>query len=239
MADFKKDAQELLDAIGGKKNVSAVTHCATRMRFVLNDPSKADKERIEDIESVKGTFTQAGQFQVIVGNRVGDFYNEFSAVSGLEGVSKDEVKGAGKKNMNPLQRIMAALAEIFTPLIPAIIIGGLILGFRNVLEAVPMWFLDGQTIVETSVFWSGVNAFLWLPAEAIFHMLPVGITWSVTRKMGTTQILGIVLGLTLVSGQLLNAYGVQDIVAGEVPYWDFGFFQLDMIGYQAQVIPAM
>lgn len=186
MADFKKDAQELLDAIGGKKNVSAVTHCATRMRFVLNDPSKADKERIEDIESVKGTFTQAGQFQVIVGNRVGDFYNEFSAVSGLEGVSKDEVKGAGKKHMNPLQRIMAALAEIFTPLIPAIIIGGLILGFRNVLEAVPMWFLDGQTIVETSVFWSGVNAFLWLPAEAIFHMLPVGITWSVTRKMGTT-----------------------------------------------------
>lgn len=239
MADFKKDAQELLDAIGGKENVNAVTHCATRMRFVLDDPSAADKERIEDIESVKGTFTQAGQFQVIVGNRVGDFYNEFSAVSGLEGVSKDEVKGAGKKHMNPLQRIMAALAEIFTPLIPAIIIGGLILGFRNVLEAVPMGFLDGQTIVETSVFWNGVNSFLWLPAEAIFHMLPVGITWSVTRKMGTTQILGIVLGLTLVSGQLLNAYGVEDILAGEVPFWDFGFFQLDMIGYQAQVIPAM
>ena len=256
MADFKNDAKELLDAIGGKENVNAVTHCATRMRFVLDDPSKADTEKIEDIESVKGTFTQAGQFQVIVGNRVGDFYNEFSGVSGLEGVSKDEVKGAGKKHMNPLQRIMAALAEIFTPLIPAIIIGGLILGFRNVLEAVQIEALgqlivDGQaqftnsgepiynTIVDVSQFWSGVNAFLWLPAEAIFHMLPVGITWSVTRKMGTTQILGIVLGLTLVSGQLLNAYGVQDILAGDVPYWDFGFFQLDMIGYQAQVIPAM
>ena len=88
-------------------------------------------------------------------------------------------------------------------------------------------------------FWSGVNAFLWLPGEAIFHFLPVGITWSVTRKMGTTQILGIVLGITLVSPQLMNAYGVQDILAGEVNQWDFGFFQLDMIGYQAQVIPAM
>ncbi|TVP92928.1 PTS system trehalose-specific EIIBC component [Alkalibacterium sp.] len=239
MADFKKDAQELLDAIGGKENVNAVSHCATRMRFVLDDPSAADKERIEDIPSVKGTFTQAGQFQVIVGNRVADFYNEFSAISGLEGVSKDETKKAGQQNMNSLQRIMAALAEIFTPLIPAIIIGGLILGFRNVLEAVEFGFLGGQTIVETSQFWDGVNAFLWLPGEAIFHFLPVGITWSVTRKMGTTQILGIVLGITLVSPQLLNAYGVEEILAGDVNQWNFGFFQLDMIGYQAQVIPAM
>ena len=256
MADFKKDAQELLDAIGGKQNVNAVTHCATRMRFVLDDPSEADVKRIEDIPSVKGTFTQAGQFQVIIGNRVADFYNEFSDVSGLEGVSKDDVKKAGSKNMNWLQRLMAALAEIFTPLIPAIIIGGLILGFRNVLEgiqfeALGQLIVDGQpqvtdagepiynTIVNTSQFWAGVNDFLWLPGEAIFHFLPVGITWSVTRKMGTTQILGIVLGITLVSPQLLNAYGVQDIVAGNVEVWDFGFFQLDKIGYQAQVIPAM
>ncbi|TLQ07284.1 PTS trehalose transporter subunit IIBC [Marinilactibacillus psychrotolerans] len=256
MADFKKDAKELLDAIGGKENVNAVTHCATRMRFVLDDPSDADVKRIEDIPSVKGTFTQAGQFQVIIGNRVADFYNEFSDVSGLEGVSKDDVKSAGAKHMNWLQRLMAALAEIFTPLIPAIIIGGLILGFRNVLEGIQFESLgqlvvDGQlqftnagapiynSIVNVSQFWAGVNDFLWLPGEAIFHFLPVGITWSVTRKMGTTQILGIVLGITLVSPQLLNAYGVQEILAGDVQTWDFGFFQLDKIGYQAQVIPAM
>lgn len=239
MADFKQDAKELLDAIGGKENVNAVTHCATRMRFVLDDPSSADTERIEEIESVKGTFTQAGQFQVIIGNRVADFYNEFTDVSGLEGGTKDDVKSAGKKNMNWLQRLMSALAEVFTPLIPAIIIGGLILGFRNILEAVEWGFLDGQTIVEVSQFWEGVNAFLWLPGEAIFHFLPVGITWSITRKMGTTQILGIVLGITLVSPQLMNAYGVEEILAGDVNTWNFGFFELDMIGYQAQVIPAM
>ncbi len=239
MADFKKDAKELLNLIGGKENISAVTHCATRMRFVLHDNDKADPAKIEELESVKGSFTQAGQFQVIVGNKVSEFYNEFTAVSGVEGTSKDDVKSAGKSNMNWLQQLMANLAEIFSPLIPAIIIGGLILGFRNILEGVEMGWLGGQTIVDSSQFWNGVNHFLWLPGEAIFHFLPVGITWAISRKMGTTQILGIVLGITLVSPQLLNAYGVTEILAGDVEVWNFGFFTLDMIGYQAQVIPAM
>lgn len=97
-----------------------------------------------------------------------------------------------------------------------------------------------NTIVDVSTFWNGVNAFLWLPGEAIFHFLPVGITWSVTKKMGTTQILGIVLGICLVSPQLLNAYGYAEALeAGTIPFWDFGFFQIEKIGYQAQVLPAM
>lgn len=236
MADYKNDAQLLLEDIGGKDNISAVTHCATRMRFVLVDPKARDKEKIEKIPAVKGTFTQAGQFQVIIGNDVATFYNEFVKLSGTEGVSKDAVKAVAKQNMNPVQRAMAVLAEIFTPIIPAIIVGGLILGFRNVLEGVEMGFLNGQTITEVSVFWSGVNDFLWLIGEAIFHFLPVGITWSIAKKMGTTQILGIVLGITLVSPQLLNAYSVASTKAAEIPFWDFGFFTIDKIGYQAQVI---
>ncbi|TFI69350.1 PTS trehalose transporter subunit IIBC [Carnobacterium divergens] len=239
MADYKKDAQLLLEDIGGKENISAVTHCATRMRFVLVDPALADKEKIEKIATVKGTFTQAGQFQVIIGNNVPTFYNEFVKLSGNEGVSKDQVKSAAKQNMNLIQRAMAVLAEVFSPIIPAIIVGGLILGFRNVIGEVPMGFLDGKTIVETSVFWNGVNSFLWLIGEAIFHFLPVGITWSIAKKMGTTQILGIVLGITLVSPQLLNAYAVAETAAKDIPFWDFGFAQVNMIGYQAQVIPAM
>lgn len=239
MADYKQDAKQLLEDIGGPENISAVSHCATRMRFVLNDASKADVKKIEDIPAVKGTFTQAGQFQVIIGNDVATFYNEFSKISGKEGVSKDEVKAASKQNQNPIQRAMSVLAEIFSPIIPAIVVGGLILGFRNILEGVPMGYLDGQTIVEVSQFWNGVNSFLWLIGEAIFHFLPVGITWSIAKKMGTTQILGIVLGITLVSPQLLNAYAVAETAAADIPFWDFGFFQIDMIGYQAQVIPAM
>lgn len=242
MGKFEKEARELLQAIGGKENVVAVTHCATRMRFVLGDPSKADVKTIEKISAVKGTFTNAGQFQIIIGNDVPIFYNDFSAVSGIEGVSKEAAKSAAKSNQNPIQRVMTMLAEIFTPIIPAIIVGGLILGFRNILEGVPFDFLGGKTIVEVSQFWSGVNSFLWLPGEAIFHFLPVGITWSVTRKMGTTQILGIVLGISLVSPQLLNAYAVGSTSAADIAknwVWDFGFFTVNRIGYQAQVIPAL
>ncbi|EMC53176.1 glucose PTS transporter subunit EIIB, partial [Streptococcus mutans] len=131
MGKFEKDAKVLLDAIGGKENVSAVTHCATRMRFVLNDESKADVKTIEAIPAVKGTFTNAGQFQIIIGNDVPLFYNDFTAVSGIEGVSKETAKSAAKSHQNPIQRVMTLLAEIFTPIIPAIIVGGLILGFRN------------------------------------------------------------------------------------------------------------
>lgn len=259
MGKFDKEVKTLLNAIGGKENITAVTHCATRMRFVLKDESKANIQAIEAIPVVKGTFTNAGQFQVIIGNDVPIFYNDFTAVSGIEGVSKEAAKSAAKSNQNPIQRVMTMLAEIFTPIIPAIIVGGLILGFRNILEGVQIQALgqkmidgvaqfakDGEpiynTIVDVSQFWSGINSFLWLPGEAIFHFLPVGITWSVSRKMGTSQILGIVLGICLVSPQLLNAYSVAGTPAAEIAknwVWDFGFFTVRKIGYQAQVIPAL
>lgn len=239
MGKYTNDAKELLHLVGGKENIAAVSHCITRMRFVLNDPKKADIQKIEAMKVVKGSFTQAGQFQVIIGNTVADFYNDFTAVAGIEGVSKDAVKSAAKQNQNVVQRIMTALAEIFAPLIPAIIVGGLILGFRNCIDSLYLFENGTKTLCDISQFWAGVDHFLWLIGEAVFHMLPVGICWSVTKKMGTTQMLGIVLGLTLVSGQLLNAYGVAGAAAADIPKWNFGFVQVDMIGYQAQVIPAI
>ena len=215
MGKYTQDAQQLLRLIGGKENIAAVSHCVTRMRFVLNDPSKADVEAIEAMKVVKGSFTQAGQFQVIIGNAVADFYNDFVKVAGVEGVSKDAVKQAAKKNQNVLQKVIAALAEIFAPLIPAIITGGLILGFRNCIDSIYFFENGTKTLCDISQFWSGMDSFLWLIGEAIFHMLPVGICWSVTKKMGTTEMLGIVLGLTLVSGQLLNAYSVAGTAAAD------------------------
>ncbi len=239
MGKYLEDAKELLQLVGGKENIAAVSHCMTRMRFVLNEPKKADIEKIEAMKVVKGSFTQTGQFQVIIGNTVADFYNDFIAVSGIEGVSKDAVKNVAKQNQNVLQRVITALAEIFAPLIPAIITGGLILGFRNCIDSLYL-FEDGtKTLCDISQFWAGIDSFLWLIGEAVFHMLPVGICWSVTKKMGTTQMLGIVLGLTLVSGQLLNAYAVAGTAAADIPVWDFGFFKVNMIGYQAQVLPAV
>ncbi|HBA70585.1 MAG TPA: PTS trehalose transporter subunit IIBC [Lachnospiraceae bacterium] len=239
MGRYVEDAKELLELVGGKSNIAAVSHCMTRMRFALNEPAKADVKKIEAMKAVKGSFTQSGQFQVIIGNTVSDFYNDFVAVAGIEGVSKDAVKQAAKQNQNVLQRIVTALAEIFAPLIPAIITGGLILGFRNCIDSLCLFENGTKTLCDISQFWAGLDSFLWLIGEAVFHMLPVGICWSVTKKMGTTQMLGIVLGLTLVSGQLLNAYAVAGTAAEDIPVWNFGSFQINMIGYQAQVIPAI
>lgn len=239
MGKFSEDAGKLLQYVGGKENIAAVSHCVTRMRFVLNDPDKADVKAIEGLSSSKGTFTQAGQFQVIIGNEVSSFYNDFVAVSGLEGVTKDAVKKAAKQNQNVVQRMMSSLAEIFAPLIPAIIVGGLILGFRNIIGEIALFDGGTRTLTQISAFWAGANSFLWLIGEAVFHFLPVCIVWSITKKMGTTQALGIVLGITLVSPQLLNAYSVATTAAADIPKWNFGAFQVDMIGYQAQVLPAM
>ena len=239
MGKFTKDATELLKLVGGKENIQAVSHCVTRMRFVLVDPSKADVNKIEDLPSTKGTFTQSGQFQVIIGNEVQEYYNEFTKISGIEGVSKEEVKQNAKSQQNVIQKIMSTMGEIFAPIIPALIVGGLILGFRNVIDSMAIVENGTKTLCQVSQFWAGVDKFLWLIGEAIFHFLPVGIVWSITKKMGTTQILGIVLGITLVSPQLLNAYAVASTAPADIPVWDFGFATVRMIGYQAQVIPAM
>lgn len=239
MGKYEEDAKALLRLVGGKDNIAAVSHCMTRMRFALVDEAKADVRAIEAMKAVKGGFTQSGQFQVIIGNTVADFYNDFISVAGVEGVSKDAVKQAAKKNQNVVQRVIAAMAEIFAPLIPAIITGGLILGFRNCIDSLYLLENGTKTLCDVSQFWAGIDSFLWLIGEAIFHMLPVGICWSVTKKMGTTQMLGIVLGLTLVSGQLLNAYAVAGTAAADIPKWNFGGFQVNMIGYQGQVLPAI
>lgn len=237
MGKFEQEAKDLLVAIGGKENVTAVTHCATRMRFVLGDDKKADVKTIEAIPAVKGTFTNAGQFQVIIGNDVPIFYNDFTAVSGIEGVSKEAAKSAAKSNQNPVQRVMTTLAEIFTPLIPALIVGGLLLGLQNVLGSIQFSNLGGKTIVEVSKFWEGVNEILSVISGAIFGFLPVGITWSVSRKMGTSQILGIVLGICLVHPSLLSAYEYAAHKAtGDIPHFILGF---EKVGYQGQVIPAL
>lgn len=127
----------------------------------------------------------------------------------------------------------------FAPLIPALICGGLVLGFRNIIGEIN-FFADGtKSLADISQFWAGTYSFLWLIGEAVFHLLPVGIVWSITKKMGTTQILGIILGLTLVSSQLLNGFSVADTAASDIPVWDFGFAKVEMIGYQGQVIAAM
>ncbi|WED22480.1 PTS trehalose transporter subunit IIBC [Vibrio sp. JC009] len=230
----KQDIARLIELVGGGDNIASVSHCLTRLRFVLNDTDAADVKALEKLAMVKGCFTNAGQFQVVIGTEVDEVYKLLIDMAGKKAASKDEAKLAARQNMNILERGISHLAEIFVPLLPAIITGGLILGFRNVIGDIRMF--DGQTLTQISQFWATVHSFLWLIGEAIFFFLPVGVCWSTVKKLGGTPILGITLGVTLVSPQLMNAY----LIGKQVPEaWDFGLFVIEKVGYQAQVIPAM
>ncbi|WP_108651694.1 PTS trehalose transporter subunit IIBC [Dongshaea marina] len=235
MAKIKKqELEQLLDLIGGRDNIVSVSHCITRMRFVLSDPNEANVKGIEQLPSVKGCFTNAGQFQVVIGPQVDEFHAQFTKLAAIGEVNKEELKQIARQNMSVLERAISHFAEIFIPLIPAIVAGGLILGFRNLIGDINM--VDGHPLMQGSQFWTGVYNFLWLIGEAIFFFLPVGICWSTVKKLGGTPILGIVLGITLVSPQLMNAYQLGSQIP---PVWNFGYFTIAKVGYQAQVIPAL
>ncbi|WP_039055576.1 PTS trehalose transporter subunit IIBC [Enterobacter sp. Bisph1] len=228
------DIEQLITLVGGRDNIATVSHCITRLRFVLNNPAAADPKAIEQLSMVKGCFTNAGQFQVVIGTNVGDYYQALRAATGLAHADKEQAKLAARQNMKWYERMISHFAEIFFPLLPALISGGLILGFRNVIGDIPM--SNGQTLVQLFPPMKSVYDFLWLVGEAIFFYLPVGVCWSAVRKMGGTPILGIVLGITLVSPQLMNAY----LLGSQTPeVWNFGLFTIAKVGYQAQVIPAL
>ncbi|OOF57983.1 PTS trehalose transporter subunit IIBC [Rodentibacter genomosp. 2] len=237
MAKQKIDPQnvdKLIVAIGGRENIATVTHCITRLRFVLNDESKVDTKAIEALPMVKANFSTGGQYQVVIGQEVGDYYKILLEKTGLASVDKKQVKAAARQNQKWYESLISHMADIFIPLLPALISGGLILGFRNVIGDIAMF--DGKTLTQISPFWNSMHSFLWLIGEAIFHFLPVGICWSIARKMGTSPILGIVLGITLVSSQLMNSYAL----GSQLPEaWNFGWFSIEKVGYQAQVIPAI
>ncbi|MFQ1017971.1 PTS trehalose transporter subunit IIBC [Gilliamella sp. BG7] len=226
--------KQLIELIGGKKNIASVTHCLTRLRFALVDPNLADVQAIEELPFVKGCFNNAGQFQVIIGTNVDSYYKALIQQLNLDEASKEQTKIAAKQNMSFFERLISNLAEIFVPLLPALIAGGLLLGVRNIIGEMPT--IDDKPLIQTYHWLAPIYSILWLPCEAIFHFLPVAICWSTVKKMGGSPILGIVLGITLVSPQLMNAYDL----GSKIPdVWDFGWFSIEKVGYQAQVIPSI
>lgn len=240
MGKYIKEAQEILTLIGGKENIISATHCITRLRLVLKDESIVNTKELDNLPYVKGFFSTAGQFQIIIGNQVKDLYKDFIDAANIKEVSKEEVKKVANEKMNRFQKVIGIFAEIFAPLIPVIIAGGLILGFRNIIGDLTIFGNGHQTLTSIYPKLAELHSFLWILGEAIFHFLPVGVTWSTVKKFGGTEIFGIVLGITLVSPQLMNAYGYATAhAAGTVPFWDFGFITIEKVGYQAQVIPAM
>ena len=225
---------QLIELVGGKQNIASVTHCLTRLRFALADPKIANVDVIEELPFVKGCFNNAGQFQVIIGTDVDRYYKLLTEQLNIDEATKEQTKAAAKQNMSWFERLISNLAEIFVPLLPALIAGGLLLGLRNVIGQMPT--IDNKPLIHTFSWLIPINDFLWLPCEAIFHFLPVAICWSTVKKMGGSPVLGIVLGITLVSPQLMNAYDLGKAIP---KVWDFGWFTIAKVGYQAQVIPSI
>ncbi|RAR38984.1 PTS system trehalose-specific EIIBC component [Paenibacillus sp. MDMC362] len=240
MAIDRKNVERIVEAVGGKDNIEAATHCVTRLRFALADDSKVDSQALEANDLVKGQFSSQGQFQVVIGpGLVDQVYDEMMDITGGARVSKDEVKNIASKKQNPLQRAIKTLADIFIPILPAIVMAGLLLGINNLLTG-PGIFYEGQSLIQVHPEWADVASIINLIASTAFTFLPVLIGWSAVRQFGGNPLLGIVLGLILVNPNLLSAYQYADAkLEGTVPVWNLFGFEVEKIGYQGQVLPVL
>ncbi|MBW4080639.1 PTS system trehalose-specific EIIBC component [Paenibacillus sp. S150] len=240
MAINRQNVEDIVKAVGGKENIEAATHCVTRLRFALNDENKVDTDLLDKNDLVKGHFSSQGQFQVIIGPGLVDkVYDEMISITGGSRSTKDEVKTAASKKQNPLQQAIKTLADIFIPILPAIVMAGLLLGINNILTG-PGIFFDNTSLVEVYPQWKDFASIINTIASTAFTFLPALIGWSAVTRFGGSPLLGIVLGLILVHPDLLSAYGYADAkVEGTVPVWDLFGWHVNKIGYQGQVLPVL
>ncbi|MCK6204140.1 PTS system trehalose-specific EIIBC component [Bacillus infantis] len=237
MSNYRESAERIVEAVGGKENIAAATHCVTRLRFALKDESKVDKEALENIDSVKGSFSTNGQFQVVIGQGLVDkVYKEMAAATGIGEVSKEEVKAAASEKMNPLQRAIKTLADIFIPILPAIVTAGLLMGINNIMTA-PDIFYTGKSFIDVHPGWADLANIINMIANTAFVFLPGLIGWSAVNRFGGSPLLGMVLGLMLVHPDLLNAWGYGS--TDKVPVWNLFGLEIEKVGYQGQVLPVL
>ncbi|QSS99530.1 PTS system trehalose-specific EIIBC component [Pontibacillus sp. ALD_SL1] len=237
--NLKKQAQQIIEHVGGQENIQAATHCVTRLRLSLYDESKVNQEELEKLEAVKGSFSTNGQFQVVIGQGTVDkVYKEMVGL-GVGEASKDDVKQASSEKMNPLQQAIKTLADIFIPILPAIVTAGLLMGIHNILAQAGIFYED-QSLIEVHTQWADLASIINLIANTAFVFLPGLIGWSAVKKFGGNPLLGIVLGLMLVHPELLNAWDYGNAVKeGRVPTWNLLGLEVEKIGYQGQVLPVL
>ncbi|VEH66079.1 PTS system sucrose-specific transporter subunit IIBC [Rodentibacter pneumotropicus] len=226
--------------MGGKSNIATAAHCATRLRIVLNDESKVDKEGIDNIEGVKGQFSVAGQYQIIFGSgTVNNVHVELTKQLGIGDVSKAEVAEAAVGNQGLLQRLVKGLADIFVPIIPAIVAGGLLMGIHSMLTSVG-FFWEGHSVVSKYPEVSDLVDFINTIANAPFVFLPVLLGFSATRKFGGNPFLGAALGMLLVHPALADGWNyAKTLMEGNIQYWNVFGLEIEKVGYQGTVIPTI
>ncbi|WP_077324351.1 PTS system trehalose-specific EIIBC component [Virgibacillus siamensis] len=237
---YSKEAAEIVNALGGEENINVATHCVTRLRFALNDEDKVSQEALENMDLVKGSFSANGQFQVVIGQGTVDkVYDAMVHQTGIGEATKDDVKAATGEKQNPLQRGIKVLADIFIPILPAIVTAGLLMGINNIL-ANPGIFYDDKSFIEVHKNWAGVAGMINLIANTAFVFLPGLIGWSAVKRFGGNELLGVVLGLIMVHPDLLNAWSYGDALkSGDIPTWNLFGLEIDKIGYQGQVLPVL
>ena len=227
--DYRKCAEEIYSHLGGRDNIISAAHCATRLRLVIADNSKIDKEALENVEGVKGMFDSNGQLQLIIGTgTVNKVYDEFLAVTGMTAATKDEVKQAAASKMPLWKKILKTPGDVFVPILPAIVASGLMMG---IVEAIPKF---APAFGQTDWF-----SFLDLVANTAFALLPVLVAISAARVFGGNIFLGAVIGLMMVHPALINAWTVGNYAAGEIPTWSIFFYPIQQVGYQGHVIPVI
>ncbi|MEC0406222.1 PTS system trehalose-specific EIIBC component [Bacillus velezensis] len=240
MGEFNRAARQIAEAVGGIENIEAATHCVTRLRFALIDETKVNQKMLDAIDIVKGSFAVNGQFQVVIGQgTVNKVYAELVKETGMGEASKDDVKKAAAQNMNPLQRAVKTLADIFIPILPAIVTAGLLMGLNNILTAEGI-FYSAKSIVQVYPQWADLANMINLIAGTAFAFLPALIGWSAVKRFGGSPLLGIVLGLMLVHPDLLNAWGYGAAEqSGDIPVWNLFGLEVQKVGYQGQMLPIL
>lgn len=238
--NFPKIAEQTIAKLGGKENITTLAHCATRLRLTLADESKVDKEAIENIEGVKGQFSTSGQYQIIFGSgTVNKVHAEMQKQMGIGDMSTSEVAAAGAASQPLLQRLVKGLADIFVPIIPAIVAGGLLMGIHSMLTSVG-FFWEGHSVVAKYPEVSDLVDFINTIANAPFVFLPVLLGFSATRKFGGNPFLGAALGMLLVHPALADGWNyAKTLMEGNIKYWNVLGLEIEKVGYQGTVIPTI
>ena len=232
--DYRKTAQEILDKVGGSKNIVSAAHCATRLRLVIADNSKADKTAIENVEGVKGVFEASGQLQIILGTgTVNKVFNEFISIAGITASSKAEAKEAAAQKQNVFMRAIKLLGDIFVPIIPAIVASGFLMGIMNSLD---FMINNGFLNMDTS---SSIYVFANLFSNTAYTFLQILIAFSAAKAFGANPYLGAVIGMIMINPSLQNAYTVATEGVQQTQSVFFGLYDIDMVGYQGHVIPVV
>lgn len=231
--DYAKIASQVIENVGGKQNIKSVQHCATRLRLQLKNNDLRNEEAVSDIEGVKGVFLTQSQFQIIFGSGLVNLVcDEVQKQLGIAvDTSADDEKE--EKKGNALQRLVKLLSDIFVPIIPAIVAGGLLMGLNNILTAA---MFHGKSVIDLYPQWKGLATAINLFASAPFTFLPVLIGFSATKKFGGNPYLGAAMGMIMVHPDLLSAYSIG---IAQPPVWNIFGFKIAAIGYQGTVLPVL